>query len=63
MTMENAPANRRAFYGQLMAMGSPISQVAANLILAVQSGVFDDQPFDPGGRQLSTPFGCQESSM
>ncbi|MFP3462502.1 MFS transporter [Arthrobacter globiformis] len=45
MTMEHAPADRRAFYGGLMAMGSPISQVAANLMLAVLSGVLSQEAF------------------
>lgn len=45
MTMEHAPADRRAFYGGLMAMGSPISQVAANLMLAVLSGVLSPEAF------------------
>ena len=45
MTMEHAPADRRAFYGALMAMGSPISQVAANLMLAVLSGVLSPDAF------------------
>jgi MFS family permease len=45
MTMEHAPEDRRAFYGALMAMGSPISQVAANLILAVLSGVLSAEAF------------------
>ncbi|MCX6497319.1 MAG: MFS transporter [Arthrobacter sp.] len=45
MTMEHAPADRRSFYGALMAMGSPISQVAANLMLAVLSGVLSPADF------------------
>jgi MFS family permease len=45
MTMEHAPSDRRAFYGGLMAMGSPISQVAANLMLAVLSGVLNPEAF------------------
>ncbi len=45
MTMEHAPTDRRAFYGALMAMGSPVSQVAANLMLAVLSGVLSEQAF------------------
>ena len=45
MTMEHAPSDRRAFYGGLMAMGSPISQVAANLMLAVLSGVLSPEAF------------------
>lgn len=45
MTMEHAPADRRSFYGALMAMGSPISQVLANLLLAVLSGVLSEEAF------------------
>ncbi|MCZ9880318.1 MFS transporter [Arthrobacter sp. B2a2-09] len=45
MTMEHAPADRRSFYGALMAMGSPISQVLANLMLAVLSGVLSEEAF------------------
>ncbi|MFE7705956.1 MFS transporter [Streptomyces sp. NPDC057486] len=45
MTMEHAPKDRRAFYGALMAMGSPLSQVAANLMLAVLSGVLSEAAF------------------
>jgi MFS family permease len=45
MTMEHAPADRRAFYGALMAMGSPISQVVANLMLAVLSGMLSPGDF------------------
>ena len=45
LTMEHAPADRRSFYGALMAMGSPISQVLANLLLAVLSGVLSEEAF------------------
>ena len=54
MTMEHAPADRRAFYGALMAMGSPISQVMANLMLAVLSGVLSKEDFLSWGWRL--PF-------
>ena len=54
MTMEHAPADRRAFYGALMAMGSPTSQVLANLMLAVLSGVLSKQDFLAWGWRL--PF-------
>jgi len=54
MTMEHAPPDRRAFYGALMAMGSPISQVAANAILAVLSGVLTDSAFLSWGWRI--PF-------
>lgn len=45
MTMEHAPKDRRAFYGALMAMGSPISQVAANLTLAGLSVALSEEAF------------------
>ncbi|GAB2796131.1 MFS transporter [Streptomyces chlorus] len=45
MAMEHAPGDRRAFYGALMGMGSPISQVAANLILVILSSTLSDQAF------------------
>lgn len=54
MTMEHAPADRRSFYGALMAMGSPISQVMANLLLAVLSGVLSKEDFLSWGWRL--PF-------
>jgi len=54
MTMEHAPADRRAFYGGLMAMGSPISQVAAKLMLAVLSGVLSPEAFLSWGWRI--PF-------
>ncbi|MEV1176633.1 MFS transporter [Nonomuraea sp. NPDC049784] len=54
MTMEHAPADRRAFYGALMAMGSPISQVAANALLALLSGVLSEEAFTSWGWRL--PF-------
>ncbi|GAA4037886.1 MFS transporter [Arthrobacter methylotrophus] len=54
MTMEHAPADRRSFYGALMAMGSPISQVMANLLLAVLSGVLSKNDFLAWGWRL--PF-------
>ena len=54
MTMEHAPSDRRAFYGALMAMGSPISQVMANLMLAVLSGVLSKEDFLSWGWRL--PF-------
>lgn len=54
MTMEHAPQDRRAFYGALMAMGSPVSQVAANLMLAVLSGVLTEAAFMSWGWRV--PF-------
>lgn len=54
MTMEHAPADRRSFYGALMAMGSPISQVMANLMLAILSGVLSKEDFLTWGWRL--PF-------
>jgi MFS family permease len=35
MAMEHAPPRRRAFYGAMIGMGSPLSQVLANLLLTV----------------------------
>jgi MFS family permease len=54
MTMEHAPKDRRAFYAALMSMGSPASQVMANLLLAVLSGVLADDAFFAWGWRL--PF-------
>ncbi|MFB7225778.1 MFS transporter [Streptomyces sp. NPDC056227] len=54
MTMEHAPKDRRAFYGALMAMGSPVSQVLANLMLAVLSGVLSEEAFISWGWRV--PF-------
>ena len=45
MTMEHAPPDRRAFYGAVLGMGSPISQVAANSVLAVLSGTLSESAF------------------
>ena len=54
MTMEHAPKDRRAFYSALMSMGSPASQVMANLLLAVLSAVLADDAFFAWGWRL--PF-------
>ncbi|MEU3274424.1 MFS transporter [Saccharomonospora sp. NPDC006951] len=54
MTMEHAPTDRRAFYGALMAMGSPISQVAANAMLALLSGLLSEEAFLSWGWRI--PF-------
>ncbi|MEU6320712.1 MFS transporter [Streptomyces sp. NPDC047009] len=54
MTMEHAPGDRRAFYGALMGMGSPISQVVANLLLVVLSGVLSEDAFMSWGWRI--PF-------
>ncbi|MFF4835337.1 MFS transporter [Streptomyces sp. NPDC001315] len=54
MTMEHAPGDRRAFYGALMGMGSPVSQVAANVLLAVLSGVLSEDAFISWGWRV--PF-------
>jgi len=45
VTMEHAPPDRRAFYGAVLGMGSPISQVAANSILAVLAGTLSESAF------------------
>lgn len=54
MTMEHAPKDRRAFYGTLMAMGSPISQVMANLSLVALSALLSEEAFLAWGWRL--PF-------
>ncbi|MCG2623369.1 MHS family MFS transporter [Arthrobacter sp. I2-34] len=54
MTMEHAPQDRRAFYGALMAMGSPLSQVLANLSLVLLSMSLDEDAFLQWGWRL--PF-------
>ncbi|MFE7332425.1 MFS transporter [Streptomyces sp. NPDC057565] len=54
MTMEHAPGDRRAFYGAVMAMGSPISQVAANLALTLLSATLSEQAFMSWGWRV--PF-------
>lgn len=54
MTMEHAPADRRAFYGSLMAMGSPISQVLANLSLVFLTTTLSDESFMAWGWRV--PF-------
>ena len=45
VVMEHAPPDRRAFYGAVLGMGSPISQVAANLILAVLAATLSEAEF------------------
>ncbi|MGI5127843.1 MFS transporter [Pseudonocardia sp. CA-107938] len=45
VTMEHAPPDRRAFYGAVLGMGSPISQIAANSILAVLAGTLSESAF------------------
>ncbi|MFJ5979225.1 MFS transporter [Pseudarthrobacter oxydans] len=54
MTMEHAPQDRRAFYGALIAMGSPVSQVLANLTLAVLSATLSPEAFLEWGWRI--PF-------
>jgi MFS family permease len=54
VTMEHAPPDRRAFYGAVLGMGSPISQVAANLILAVLAGTLSEAAFHSWGWRI--PF-------
>ncbi|VXB66350.1 MFS transporter [Citricoccus sp. K5] len=54
MTMEHAPGDRRAFYGAVMAMGSPVSQVMAHLLLAVMTATLSAEAFLSWGWRL--PF-------
>lgn len=54
MTMEHAPKDRRAFYAAMMTMGSPISQVLANLSLAGLSFALSPEDFLAWGWRL--PF-------
>ncbi|QJY44514.1 MFS transporter [Pseudonocardia broussonetiae] len=54
MTMEHAPPDRRAFYGAVLGMGSPISQVAANSILAVLAATLSEPEFLSWGWRI--PF-------
>ncbi|HWD06129.1 MAG TPA: MFS transporter [Amycolatopsis sp.] len=54
VTMEHAPPDRRAFYGALLGMGSPISQVAANSLLAILAGSLSEQAFLSWGWRI--PF-------
>jgi MFS family permease len=54
VTMEHAPPDRRAFYGAVLGMGSPISQVAANSILAVLAGTLSESAFLSWGWRI--PF-------
>lgn len=54
MTMEHAPGDRRGYYGALIAMGSPISQVLATLILTGLSGSLSEDAFDSWGWRI--PF-------
>lgn len=54
LTMEHAPRNRRALYGALMAMGSPLSQVLATLLLTILSAALAPQAFNSWGWRV--PF-------
>ncbi|MFC5064813.1 MFS transporter [Actinomycetospora atypica] len=54
VTMEHAPTDRRAFYGAVLGMGSPISQVVANLILAILAGTLTEVAFQTWGWRI--PF-------
>lgn len=54
MTMEHAAKDRRGFYTAVMAMGSPASQVLANLLLTVLAGVLSTEAFYSWGWRL--PF-------
>jgi MFS family permease len=54
LTMEHAPQARRALYGALMAMGSPLSQVLATLLLTVLSSALTPEAFTAWGWRV--PF-------
>lgn len=54
MTMEHAQKDRRGFYTAVMAMGSPASQVVANLLLTVLAGVLSTEAFYSWGWRM--PF-------
>ncbi|MFD2794890.1 MFS transporter [Promicromonospora vindobonensis] len=54
MTMEHAPRDRRGFYSALMSLGSPASQVIANLLLALLTATLSDADFFAWGWRL--PF-------
>ncbi|BCT75236.1 MFS transporter [Sinomonas cyclohexanicum] len=54
LTMEHAPRNRRALYGALMGMGSPLSQVLATLLLTVLSTALSAEAFTSWGWRI--PF-------
>ncbi len=54
MSMEHAPDDRRSFYGALIAMGAPISQVLATLSLAIISGTLSTEAFAEWGWRI--PF-------
>lgn len=54
MTMEHAPRDRRGFYGALIAVGSPISQVFATLVLTGLATGLSEQAFNSWGWRI--PF-------
>ncbi|TQL55551.1 MFS transporter [Subtercola boreus] len=54
LTMEHAPADRRAFFGSLMGAGSPISQVLANTLLLVLTLTLSTADFTSWGWRI--PF-------
>ena len=45
VVMEHAPSSKRAFYGCMIMMGSPISQVLANVSLLVLSTTLSEEAF------------------
>ncbi|QPZ38262.1 MFS transporter [Paramicrobacterium chengjingii] len=54
MTMEHAVGSRRGILGSFMNIGSPISQVLANVLLAVLSATLTQEAFESWGWRL--PF-------
>lgn len=54
VTMEHAPAHRRGFFGSLTTIGSPLSQVIANLTLLVLSTTLSDEAWQSWGWRV--PF-------
>lgn len=54
IVMEHCDATRRGFFGSIMTIGSPISQVLANLTIVVLSATLTDTQFESWGWRL--PF-------
>lgn len=54
MAMEHAVGSRRGLLGSFMNIGSPISQVLANILLAVLSGVLSQEAWEAWGWRV--PF-------
>lgn len=52
MALEYAPRDRRAFYGSLIGLGSPASQVLANLMLVVLSATMSEEAFTSWGWRI-----------